>query len=320
MRSGNNAAASALWNLRAFGDKNISHDLAGENRAFRCSHTASTRPRRNRRRACGRHGSATAGIFRKRADPAVPTCSVRQRDGWIGQIGIGQLAVNIVRLLQHVAGRSQHRFGLHAQRVWRGAQDILQEEILMRRKFPVLARGMRRTRASPIDRISGDSQAVVFADHGHQRAGLLLALLVGRIAQILVGLEAGIGEQPPGIPVRSRNRAQRVPHGCRTGTQCAPVILQLLDLAFDPRIFVHPGFRRLVQIGKVPHCYSRWCCRGRSIAGMRIRNCLRCGQKKCTENQPRARRKCHHIASHSRNLRRRRPVPEAASGAIRQQT
>ena len=45
------------------------------------------------------------------------------------QIELAQLAADVVGLLQHIAGGGDHAFGFGAQRVRRGAQRVVEEEI-----------------------------------------------------------------------------------------------------------------------------------------------------------------------------------------------
>ena len=60
--------------------------------------------------------------------------------GRIGQVGIRQLCVNIIRLLQNVSSRCQHRFRFNSQGVRRRPQHIFEKEIIIGRERSVLAK------------------------------------------------------------------------------------------------------------------------------------------------------------------------------------
>ena len=205
-----------------------------------------------------------------------------QQDSRKRQLGRRQQAAHRVRLLQHVAGRGKDGFGLHAQRVRCGAQDVVELE----------AKACRERRFSGLERshlvgAEGDDlrrqPRGLLADLRAQHLGALEPLLVDRDAQVLVALERGIGEEAAGVLADAADRIECGQQRRGARTERALVMFQLVDRRAGARIGVAPGLGRRVQVGQVPHRGGADGRRGRGRARDRGCDCQADEARKCSQ-------------------------------------
>ena len=145
-----------------------------------------------------------------------------------GSSPLDELAVDVVRLDQHVAGRRHHVLGFGRERVRRRAQDVVEIEIEAPREFG-------RLLFECVDLLRPDGDHLrrhprrLFAEPRLERLAELHALLILRDAHILVALERGIDVEPRDFLARMADRVERREHRGRALAQRALVFVEGID-------------------------------------------------------------------------------------------